>query len=91
MGEYNQIYLSPLRQRYSDLKVLSRASLALGGVRDIDCVFTATVNGIPVRFHSVQVLRHLAVATFTCICPVQVYPKYAAAYAQMLASVHWKA
>ncbi len=86
----NQGVLSSVRQHFPDLKVLSQTRLTLGGVPDLDCVFTATTNGIPMRFHEVLVVRHNAASTFTCICPAQIYPRYAAAYAQMLASVHWK-
>ena len=90
MGAYNRVFLSAIRQQFPDLKVLSLTSLALGGTRDLDCIFTATVNGVPARFHSVMVLRHLAVATFTCVCPDQLRTGYDPIFAKMLASVRWK-
>lgn len=86
----NQGVLSTVRQSFPDLKVLSQTSSTLGGVQDLDCVFIATASGLPLRFHEVLVIRHGSAFTFTSLCPNQVYPKYAPAYAQMLSSVRWK-
>lgn len=90
LAAINHGALATVRQSFPDLKVLSQTSSTLGGVRDLDCVFTATANGLPLRFHEVLVMKNKGALTFTSICPRQVYPRYAAAYAQMLASVHWK-
>ena len=86
----NQGALFAVRQRFPDLKVLSQTFSTLDGVHDLDCVFTATANGLPLRFHEVLVVKNRGVFTFTSICPNQIYPRYAAAYAQMLSSIRWK-
>ena len=86
----NEGVLSTVRQSFPDLKVLSQTSSTLGGVRDLDCVFTATASGISMRFHEVLVIRRGSAFRFSSFCPSQVYPKYAPAYAQMLSSVRWK-
>ncbi len=87
----NRGVLSAARQSFPDLKVMSQTFSALNGVRDIDCIFTATANGLPLRFHEVLVIKNKKAFTFISICPNQVYPRYAVAYAQMLGSVRWKA
>jgi hypothetical protein len=90
LKEINQGVLSSVRQSFPDLKVLSQTNSTLDGVRAIDCVFIAAANGVPLRFHEVLVVKNKKAFTFTVLCPSQVYPRYAAAYAQMLSSIHWK-
>lgn len=90
LEEINRGVLSVVRQGFPDLKVLSQTYSTLDGVRAINCTFTATANGLPLRFHEVLVLKNKKAFTFTGFCPNQIYPRYAAAYAQMLSSVRWK-
>jgi hypothetical protein len=88
--DLNQAILAGVRLSFPNLKVLSQTNSTLDGVRAIDCVFIGTTNGVPLRFHEVLVVKNKKAFTFTVLCPSQVYPRYAAAYAQMLSSIHWK-
>lgn len=90
LGAINQSALSVVRQSFPDFKVLSQTSSTLNGVRALDCVFTAMSNAVPLRFHEVLVVKNKGAYAFTSICPSQIYPKYTAAYTQMLSSVQWK-
>jgi hypothetical protein len=88
--DLNQAILAGVRLSFPNLKVLSQSYSKLDGVRSINCIFIATSNGVPLRFQEVLVMKNKKAFTFTGFCPSQVYPRYAAAYAQMLSSVRWK-
>jgi hypothetical protein len=90
LKEMNQAILAGVRLSFPNLKVLSQSYSKLDGVCSINCIFIATSNGVPLRFQEVLVVKNKKAFTFTVLCPSQAYPRYAAAYAQMLSSIHWK-
>ncbi len=84
------VVISDYQKKFPGLVTKSQTFSFLGGVRDLDLVFTQTRSGIPLRLHQVYVLKNGLAYIFTAAYPEKTHTKYDGAVAQMLASVRWK-
>ncbi len=82
--------ISGYTKRFPGLVVKSQTFSSLGGVRDLNLVFTEPKNGILMYLHQIYVLKNGSAYIFTAVYPERSRAKYDAPVAQMLASVRWK-